>query len=72
MSNTFDIRKIANIKEENETAEATLKKFGETIASEYSKCYVIDNKYLRSHDEGKIFIHHIPYFNLGFLNDTNG
>ena len=28
---------------------------------------VIDTKYLKAFEEGKIYIHDIPYYNLGYL-----
>lgn len=45
--------------------------YGKTISREYTKSYIIDNKYTRAHEEGKIFINNFDYFNLGYLNDTN-
>jgi transcriptional regulator NrdR family protein len=65
------IEKIGEIKEEKEYINQTLNKFGETICAEYAKSYVLDNKYVRAHDEGKNYIHSISYFNLGILNETN-
>lgn len=38
---------------------------GNTVVNEYAKAYVIDNKYLRAHEEGKIYIHDIDSVALG-------
>ncbi len=54
-----------------ETPYKMLKKFGENISLEYTKSYIIDSKYVRAHDEGRIFIHNFSYFNLGFLGSTH-
>ncbi len=35
------------------------KKFGNTISYEFAKAYLLDNKIIRSHDDGQIFIHSI-------------
>lgn len=45
--------------------------FGKTISSEYTKTYVLDNKLVRAHDEGNIYIHNLDYFNLGKLSSTH-
>ena len=36
--------------------------FGKTISNEFSKAYLIDNKYVRAHDEGTIYIHDMDYY----------
>ncbi len=48
-----------------------LLKYGEIVSSSYTKSYVMDNKFIRAHDEGKIYIHDLDSFNLGFLEYIN-
>lgn len=48
-----------------------LLKYGKIVSSSYTKSYVMDNKFIRAHDEGKIYIHDLDYFNLGFLEYIN-
>lgn len=50
---------------------ALLLDFGKTISSEYTKTYVLDNKLVRAHEEGNIYIHNLDYFNLGKLSSTH-
>lgn len=45
--------------------------FGKTISCEYTKAFVLDNKYVRAHEEGNIYIHNLDYFNLGKLSSTH-
>lgn len=45
--------------------------FGKTISCEYTKTYVLDNKLVRAHDEGSIYIHNLDYFNIGKLSSTH-
>lgn len=40
---------------------------GKTVLNEYAKAYIIDNKFLRAHEEGRIFIHDMDSFSLGKL-----
>ncbi len=40
---------------------------GNTVVKEYAYAYVIDNKYLKAHEEGKIYIHDIDSVPLGKL-----
>lgn len=54
-----------------ETPNNNLFKYGEIISREYIKSYILDNKYTRLHDEGRIYIHNLSYFNLGYLNHTH-
>ncbi|MDD4187573.1 MAG: anaerobic ribonucleoside-triphosphate reductase [Bacilli bacterium] len=42
-------------------------KYGTTVASEFSKSYIIDSKYLRAHEEGNIYIHQLETLPLGIL-----
>ncbi len=45
--------------------------FGKTISCEYTKTYVLDNKLVRAHEEGSIYIHNLDYFNLGKLSSSH-
>lgn len=45
--------------------------FGKTISSEYTKTYVLDNKLVRAHEEGNIYIHNLDYFHLGKISSTH-
>lgn len=65
------IEKIGSINSAEFKAINSLSEYGSTIATEYNKSYVLDNKYVRAHEEGKIFIHNLAYFNIGLLNDTH-
>ena len=64
------IEKVNNISS-LETPNNNLLKYGEIISREYIKSYILDNKYTRIHDEGRIYIHNLSYFNLGYLNHTH-
>lgn len=46
-------------------------KYGMTVINEITKSYIIDNKYLREHDEGNIFIHDMCNFSLGRLSNIH-
>lgn len=48
-----------------------LLKYGKTVADEFAKSYIIDNKYLRNHEEGNIYIHDIETFPLGMFSHTH-
>lgn len=65
------IEKIGSINSNDDTPLNALYNFGKTISSEYNRSYVLDSKYIRANDEGKIAIHNMSYFNLGFLGDTH-
>ena len=65
------IEKIGSINSNDDKPFNALYSFGQTISSEYSRSYILDNKYIRAHDEGKISIHNMSYFTLGFLGDTH-
>ena len=45
--------------------------FGKTVSCEYTKAYVLDNKFIRAHEDGSIYIHNLDYFNLGSLSSTH-
>lgn len=69
---TKAIERIVNNKENvNSKPNEILLDFGKTIAAEYTKTYVLDNKFLRAHDEGSIYIHNLDYFNLGKISSTH-
>lgn len=38
--------------------------FGKTVSREFSKAYLLENKYVRSHEEGNIYIHDLSYYPL--------
>lgn len=46
-------------------------KYGKTIVKEFNKSYVIDNKFLRAHDEGYIYIEDLDCFSLGIFSNTH-
>lgn len=55
----------------NYKAKDILLKYGETVVSEFTKSYLVDNKYLRAHKEGYIFINDLNYFSLGMISNTH-
>lgn len=65
------IEKIGTINSENGKPNELLYKFGKTISDEYIKSYILDNKYVRAYEEGKIYIDNFAYFNLGYLSHTH-
>lgn len=48
-----------------------LKKLNDAISLEYAKAYVVDSKYIRSSNEGRMFIHNLPLFYTGLFNDVH-
>ncbi|MDD4706291.1 MAG: anaerobic ribonucleoside-triphosphate reductase [Bacilli bacterium] len=48
-----------------------LLKYGMTVASEFTKSYLVDNKFLRAHEEGYIYINDLNYFSLGMVSNTH-
>ena len=48
-----------------------LLKYGKTVANEFAKSYIIDNKFLRAHEEGYIYINDLNYFSLGMVSNTH-
>ena len=48
-----------------------LLRFGKTITNEYSKAYLLDNKFIRAHNEGYIYIKKINTYMLGLIEDVN-
>lgn len=69
------IERIINDNNENKYIDGNpsdiLLDFGKTISCEYTKTYVLDNKLVRAHEEGSIYIHNLDYFNLGKLSSTH-
>jgi len=67
------IERIAtNSKESrNLTPNDIMLDFGKTISCEYTKAFVLDNKFVRAHEEGNLYIHNLDYFNLGKLSSTH-
>lgn len=49
----------------------TLLEFGKTISREVNKNYILDNKFVKNHEEGNIYIHNLDYSYLGILGKTN-
>lgn len=45
--------------------------YGKIVTNEFSKSYIIDNKFLRNHEEGYIYIHDMEYFPLGIVSHTH-
>lgn len=67
------IERIVDSSKENKqmTPNDLLLDFGKTISCEYTKAFVLDNKFVRAHEEGNIYIHNLDYFNLGKLSSTH-
>ena len=68
------IELVQNNENENNrslTPNEVLAKFGDTIAKEYAKSYILDTKYVRALEEGNIFIHNLNYFSLGYVSHVN-
>lgn len=69
------VRAIERIINENKSVigkpNDILLDFGKTISCEYTKAYVLDNKFVRAHDDGSIYVHNLDYFNLGNLSSTH-
>ena len=59
-----------NSKRENANVDGdgpmgTMLHFGSTVSREFTKAYLMDNKYARSHDEGFIHIHDLDFWAMG-------
>lgn len=65
------IEKIGCVDISNYKVGENLEKFGSIISSEYTKSYILDNKYVRAFEEGKIYIHNFLYFHLGCFSNTS-
>ena len=48
----------------------SLMEYGNIISHEYTKAYILDNKYVRASKEGIIYIHNMDFFNYGYLGNT--
>lgn len=46
-------------------------KFGKRVSLDYSKFYLLESKYLRAHEEGKIFMHGLDFHSLGLLSSVH-
>lgn len=64
------IEKINYLKLDNIKTKNVLSEYGNIISHEYAKAYVLDNKYVRASQEGKIYIHNMDYFNYGYMGNT--
>ena len=70
------VKAIEKVQEENNlqkyiTPYNVLNKFGRIISGEYTKSYVLDNKYVRAYEEGLIYIHDLDHFILGSIPHLN-
>ena len=65
------IERIGDFEKENNTPNEILLDFGKTISCEYTKSFILDNKFVRAHEEGNIYIHNLDYFNLGKLSSAH-
>lgn len=65
------VDEIANLVATKEIMNIPVKEiindFGHKIASEISKAYILENKYIKAHDEGDIYIHDLSYLATGML-----
>lgn len=64
------VERIGDFKKDA-TSNELLLDFGKTISCEYTKAFILDNKYVRAHEEGNIYIHNLDYFNLGKLSSCH-
>lgn len=64
------IERLGDFKKDS-TPNEILLDFSKTISCEYTKAFVLDNKYVRSHEEGNLYVHNLDYFNLGKLSSTH-
>lgn len=62
---------ILTIQDESNTPLEMILNFGKTISDEFSKAYLIDSKYVRSHDEGSLFIHDLNYYVFGMTSSSH-
>ncbi|MDD3187174.1 MAG: anaerobic ribonucleoside-triphosphate reductase [Bacilli bacterium] len=65
------LEKIDCLNLSNSTPDQMLYSYGSVISLEYLKAYLMDNKYVKAHEEGRIFIHQLSYFNLGYIGPTH-
>lgn len=64
-------RIAALIQTENKNPMDLILNFAQTISEEFSKSYLIDSKYIRSHEEGNIYIHDLNYYIYGTTSSTH-
>ncbi len=62
---------VLAIENENSSPSELMLNFGKTISEEFSKSYLIDSRYVRSHDEGSIYIHDLKYYVFGTTSSTH-
>lgn len=70
------VKAIEKVQEESNlqkyiTPYNVLNKFGRIISGEYTKSYILDNKYVRAYEEGLIYIHDLDHFILGSIPHLN-
>lgn len=72
---TKAIERIVQDNKENKNVDQKpneiLVNYGKTVSCEYTKTYILDNKLVRAHDEGSIYIHNLDYFHIGKLSSTH-
>ena len=56
---------LDNLSNEKEQPEITLKRFGDTISTEFAKAYLLDSKSSRCHDSGLIYIDSLETMPMG-------
>lgn len=59
------------VQSENKNPMDLIINFAKTISEEFSKSYLIDSKYIRSHEEGNIYIHDLDYYIYGMTSSTH-
>lgn len=60
---------LDNLSNEKEQPEITLKRFGDTISTEFAKAYLLDNKSSRCHDSGLIYIDSLETMPMGEIDN---
>lgn len=55
----------------NFTANEILIKYGKIVTDGFTKSYILDNKYLRAHEEGNIYVNDMQSFSLGIVSHTH-
>lgn len=56
---------------ESDRPMSVLNLFGKTVSSEFAKSYLIDNKYVKAHEEGLIYIHELDSYALMVVTSVN-
>lgn len=66
------VEKIAGVTnlDENKPLDLMIN-FGKTVSQEYAEAYLIENKYVRAHDEGRIFIKGLSSYALGITESSH-